>query len=103
MLIEVLRISGADASARVTAARELGVWHTLSGDPMPPALPETAAAQRDGDIGVDHVRAVAKVLRKIPHAVGNDAVADAEAVLAHLPARAPRRMWSRRGTGCWPI
>ncbi|SEE07774.1 HNH endonuclease [Rhodococcus jostii] len=84
MLIEVLRISGADASARVTAARELGVWHTLSGDPMPPALPETAAAQRDGDIGVDHVRAVAKVLRKIPHAVGNDAVADAEAVLAQL-------------------
>ncbi|TQC46952.1 HNH endonuclease [Rhodococcus sp. WS4] len=84
MVIEVLRISGANASARVTAARELGVGHTLSGDPMPPALPETAAAQRDGDIGVDHVRAVAKVMRKIPHAVGNDAVAHAEAVLARL-------------------
>ncbi|MFC9555669.1 DUF222 domain-containing protein [Rhodococcus sp. NPDC056960] len=84
MLIDVLRISAADASARVAAARELGVWHTLSGDPMPPALPETAAAQHDGGIGVGHVRAITKVMRKIPHAVGNEALADAEAVLAHL-------------------
>ncbi|WP_260850764.1 HNH endonuclease signature motif containing protein [Rhodococcus sp. WB9] len=84
LLIDVLRISGADASARVTAARELGVWHTLAGEPMPPVLPETAAAQADGDIGTDHVRAIAKVMRKIPHAVDNDAVADAEAVLATL-------------------
>ncbi|MGW5145231.1 DUF222 domain-containing protein [Rhodococcus koreensis] len=84
LLIEVLRISGADASVRVTAARELGVWHTLAGDPMPPVLPETAAAQSDGDIGADHVRAIAKVMRKIPHAVDNEAVVDAEAVLATL-------------------
>ena len=84
MLIDVLRVSAADASGRVAAARELGVWHTLSGDPMPPALPDTAAAQRDGDIGVGHVRAVSKVMRKIPHAVGTDAIADAEAVLARL-------------------
>ncbi|WP_256973896.1 HNH endonuclease signature motif containing protein [Rhodococcus sp. NCIMB 12038] len=83
-LIDVLRISGADASARVTAARELGVWHTLAGDPMAPVFPETAAAQCDGDIGTDHARAIARVMRKIPHAVGNDAVADAEAVLARL-------------------
>src|SRR6476620_3317850 len=84
MLTDVLRISAADASARVAAARELGVWHSLSGDPMPPALPETAAAQHDGDIGVGHVRAVTRVMRKIPHAVGNEALADAEAVLARL-------------------
>ncbi|WP_248949800.1 DUF222 domain-containing protein [Rhodococcus opacus] len=84
LLIDVLRISGADASARVAAARELGVWHTLAGDPMPPVLPETAAAQADGDIGTDHVRAITKAMRKIPHAVGNEAVAGAEAVLATL-------------------
>nr|GLK34229.1 hypothetical protein GCM10017611_10740 [Rhodococcus wratislaviensis] len=84
LLIDVLRISGADASARVTAARELGVWHTMAGEPMPPVLPETTAAQSDGDIGTDHVRAIAKVMHKIPHAVDNDAVADAEAVLANL-------------------
>ncbi len=63
LLIDVLRISGADAFARVTAARELRVWHTLAGEPMPPVLPETAAAQADGDIGADHVRAIAKVMR----------------------------------------
>ncbi len=51
---------------------------------MPPVSPETAAAQSDGDIGTDHVRAIAKVMRKIPHAVDNDAVADAETVLANL-------------------
>ncbi|WAM12868.1 HNH endonuclease signature motif containing protein [Rhodococcus sp. JS3073] len=84
LLIDVLRIWGADASARVTAARELGVWHTLAGESMSPVLPETAAAQRDGDIGADHVRAIAKVMRKIPHVVDNDAVVEAEAVLANL-------------------
>lgn len=84
LLVDVLRVSAVDASARVTAARNLGVWHTLSGDSIDPALPETAAAQREGDIGPGHARAVAKVMRKIPHAVGNDGVSHAESILAQL-------------------
>ena len=80
--VDVLRVSASDASARVSAARNLGAWHTLSGDDLPAALPETAAAQRDGAIGPDHARAVSKIMRKIPHAVSNADVAAAEAILA---------------------
>ncbi|TJZ81269.1 DUF222 domain-containing protein [Rhodococcus oryzae] len=83
-LIAVLRISAADASARVTAAKSLGTWHALSGQPLPADLPETAAAQRDGDIGADHARAIREVMRKTPHAVSSSDVAAAEQILAEL-------------------
>ncbi|MFG1781573.1 DUF222 domain-containing protein [Rhodococcus oryzae] len=84
LLIGVLRISAADASARVTAAKALGTWHALSGEQLPADLPETAAAQRDGDIGPDHARAIREVIRKIPHAVASSDAAVAEQILAEL-------------------
>ncbi|MGW6379093.1 DUF222 domain-containing protein [Rhodococcus sp. NPDC055112] len=84
LLVEVLRISAADASARARAAKTLGTWHSLSGDPLPADLPETAAAQRDGDIGPDHARAIRAVIRKIPHTVSSSDVAVAEEILADL-------------------
>ncbi len=34
LLVEVLRVSAADASARVAAARDLGLFHTASGEQM---------------------------------------------------------------------
>ncbi|WP_312033916.1 MULTISPECIES: DUF222 domain-containing protein [unclassified Rhodococcus (in: high G+C Gram-positive bacteria)] len=37
---------------------------------------------RDGAIGPDHARAVAKIMRKIPHAVPNSDIATAESILA---------------------
>ncbi|MBP1162561.1 HNH endonuclease signature motif containing protein [Rhodococcus sp. PvR099] len=84
LLIGVLRISAADASARITAAKSLGTWHALSGQPLPVDLPETATAQRDGDIGADHARAIREVIRKIPHTVSSSDVAVAEQILAEL-------------------
>ncbi|MBP1158802.1 HNH endonuclease signature motif containing protein [Rhodococcus sp. PvR099] len=84
LLIGVLRISAADASARITAAKSLGTWHALSGQPLPVDLPETASAQRDGDIGPDHARAIREVIRKIPHTVSSSDVAVAEEILAEL-------------------
>ncbi|MFI6431289.1 HNH endonuclease signature motif containing protein [Rhodococcus oryzae] len=84
LLIAVLRISAADASARVTAAKALGTWHALSGEQLPADLPDTAAAQRDGDIGADHARAIREVIRKIPHTVSSSDVAVAEQILAEL-------------------
>nr|WP_246044990.1 HNH endonuclease signature motif containing protein [Rhodococcus oryzae] len=84
LLIGVLRISAADASVRVTAAKALGTWHALSGQSIPADLPETAAAQRDGDIGADHARAIREAIRKIPHAVSSSDVTAAEQILAEL-------------------
>ncbi|WP_077039977.1 HNH endonuclease signature motif containing protein [Rhodococcus sp. MTM3W5.2] len=84
LLIDVLRISAGDASRRVTAARKLGTWHTLSGEELPATLPAAAAAQRDGDIGAEHAAAVREVVHKIPSATPTPEVETAERVLAEL-------------------
>lgn len=83
-LIKTLRLSVGDASRRVTAARKVGTWHSLGGDPLPADLPATAAAQRDGAVGPDHVDAIRQVLRKVPRAVDAEKVDAAEQVLAEL-------------------
>ncbi|MGW4479593.1 HNH endonuclease signature motif containing protein [Rhodococcus triatomae] len=81
-LIHTLRISGGDAAARVKRARKTVVWHNLSGDELEPALPDTAAALTAGAIGTDHVRAIAQVMRKIPHGTDTDHIDVAEHILA---------------------
>ncbi|MGN6337399.1 DUF222 domain-containing protein, partial [Mycobacterium sp.] len=45
---EATLISRAEASRRIKEARDLGPRHGLTGEPIPPALAATAAAQRDG-------------------------------------------------------
>lgn len=47
-------------------------------------LPSTAAAQRDGAVGPDHVDAIRQVMRKIPRAVEASDVEAAEQVLSEL-------------------
>ncbi len=81
-LIGTLRISAADAAQRVKGARKVGTWHAFGGEDVEPELPATAAAVRAGAIGPDHVAAVAKVMRKVPHGVGFDEIAVAERILA---------------------
>lgn len=87
-LIQTLRISGGDAAARVKRARKTGVWHTMSGESMEPSLPDTAAALTEGAIGTEHVRAIAQVMRKIPH--GTDTDTDKIEVAEHILADAAR-------------
>ncbi|MGW0028133.1 DUF222 domain-containing protein [Rhodococcus sp. NPDC003383] len=81
-LVGTLRISAADAARRVKGAKKVGTWHSLDGEDLDPDLPATAAAARSGAIGPDHVAAVAKVMRKVPHGVGFDEITVAEQILA---------------------
>ena len=81
-LIGTLRISGADAARRVKGAKKTGVWHAADGGDMDEELPATAAAQRAGAIGPDHVGAVAKIMRKVPYGAGFDEITVAEKILA---------------------
>ncbi|MFD1815248.1 HNH endonuclease signature motif containing protein [Rhodococcus gannanensis] len=81
-LIQTLRISGADAAARVKRARKTGVWHNISGENLEPTLPDTAAALATGAIGTDHVRAIAQIMRKIPHGTDTDHIEVAETILS---------------------
>ncbi|WP_420751207.1 DUF222 domain-containing protein [Rhodococcus sp. O3] len=81
-LIGTLRISAADAARRVKGAKKVGTWHCLDGEDLEPELPATATAVKTGAIGPDHVAAVAKVMRKVPHGVGFDEITVAEKILA---------------------
>jgi len=88
LLIELLHLSSADAGARVAAAKDLGTWHTPTGQDLPVTLPDTAAAQRRGEIGADHARTIRNVIRKIPDAVPAQERALAETTLARVATTA---------------
>src|SRR4051812_32663834 len=47
-LSQLLRISRAEATARVAAGELLGTRGTFTGEPVPPRFPLVAAAQADG-------------------------------------------------------
>ncbi|MFJ4655113.1 DUF222 domain-containing protein [Nocardia sp. NPDC088792] len=76
----VLRLSHAEAAARVNAAKLLGP-RLIGGEELEPLLAHTAAAQAAGEISVDHAWRIAKILKRLPMHV--DAV-QAEAVEQQL-------------------
>jgi hypothetical protein len=59
-----LRISNTEATRRVKDADDLAPRTTLTGGPMVPRLPETAAAQARGDINTEHVTIIRDCIRK---------------------------------------
>ena len=58
-----LRISATEATRRVKEAEDLGPRTALTGAPLPPRLPETAAAQARGDINAEHVKVIRQCLK----------------------------------------
>ncbi|HEY9304205.1 MAG TPA: DUF222 domain-containing protein, partial [Mycobacterium sp.] len=86
-LADRLRISRADASRRIHDAADLGERIALTGEPLPPQLPATAAAQRDGSIGAGHVAVIRSFCRRLPEFVDLDTRVHAEAQLARLAAQ----------------
>lgn len=70
-----------DAAARVSAAKLLGTWHDVGGYPIPVDLPATSEAQQAGDIGAEHVRRIAAVMKKVPIGLPRDHRDDAETIL----------------------
>src|SRR3989442_4112555 len=60
VLSEALRISEGEAKRRIKQASLLGPRRALTGEPLPPRLPNVAAAQARGEIGAEHVRIIEK-------------------------------------------
>ena len=60
------RISTAEARRRLTEAALLGPRRALTGQPLPPVLPATAAAQAHGSINAEHVTVIRKAIDKLP-------------------------------------
>jgi Domain of unknown function (DUF222) len=83
-LADRLRITRGEASRRVAEAADLGARRAITGEPLPPLLTGTAAAQRTGQIGAGHVRVLRDFVHRLPCGVDVDTRANAEARLAEL-------------------
>ncbi len=79
-----LRITRAEASRRIGEAADLGERRALTGEPLPPRLEATAAAQREGRIGAAHVAVIRGFWHRLPEFVDVETQVKAEAQLARL-------------------
>ncbi len=83
-LADRLRITRGEASRRIAEAADLGPRRALTGEPLPPLLTATAAAQRDGKIGPAHVAVIRQFFIQLPCSVDLDTRECAEKHLAKL-------------------
>lgn len=86
VIADWLRISYADACRRVRDAKQLSPRRTLTGQELPPELPATAAAWRDGVLDGQHLRVIQAFVRDLPAAVSPEEVDAAERFLARQAA-----------------
>ncbi|MBJ8339361.1 HNH endonuclease [Antrihabitans sp. YC3-6] len=81
-LADSLRITPHDARTRIRVADDLAARTTFSGAPLDPVMPNTAAAQADGAIGVEHVQVIRDFFRHVPLHVDEETKELAETKLA---------------------
>lgn len=79
-----LRITRGEAARRLAEAVELGPRHAITGEPLPPLLTATAAAERAGKIGAGHVWVIRRFLNQLPGCVDVETRQKAEAHLVGL-------------------
>jgi hypothetical protein len=77
-----LRISYAEACRRLRDAKQLSPRLTLTGQELPPELPATAGAWREGMLDGQHVRVIQTFVRDLPGDIPVDTVEKAERFLA---------------------
>ncbi|WP_232077677.1 HNH endonuclease signature motif containing protein [Mycolicibacterium aichiense] len=81
-LADVLRISPREAKRRIRDAEQLRPRRALTGEPLPPLLPETSKAWHDGKLDGEHLRVIQKFFRDLPDHVPTVEVERAERTLA---------------------
>jgi hypothetical protein len=81
-----LRVTRAEASRRLHEAADLGERAAITGEPLEPVLPATAAAQRTGDLGAAHIAVIRGFMHRLPDFVDMETRAVAEVQLARLGA-----------------
>ena len=82
LLAGMLRLSATEAGMRVAHAAQLTARRTVSGEVLPPVLPNTAAALAAGEIGPAQVRVIVETMSAIPASVSVEQREAAEADLA---------------------
>jgi hypothetical protein len=79
-----LRITPNEITRRCKLAARIRPRRSLTGPPVPPELPELAAAVQAGAVGEDHIRAVCRAVDVLPACVSPTDSADAErSLVAH--------------------
>jgi hypothetical protein len=81
-----LRIGRGQARRHIDEAADVGPRTALTGEPLPPALPNVAAAQSAGSIGAEHVRIIRRFFHDLPTAVDYQTREQCEATLARIAA-----------------
>ena len=84
VLSEALRISTGEAKRRIKQAGLLGPRRAMTGESLPPKLPNVAAGQARGEIGPEHVRIIEKFFDDVPSHIDCQARELAEADLARI-------------------
>ncbi len=84
VLSQRLGISGPDAGRRLAEAAALGPRRGVTGAPLEPQLPGTAAAQARGEIGTEHVTVIRDFMEQLPAEVDPATRSAAESQLAGL-------------------
>jgi len=82
-----LRITRGEAQRRIDEAHDLGEQRALTGEPLPPRLPATAAGQREGTIGSGQVGVIRRFFEQLPCCVDVATRERAESHLAKLAAQ----------------
>ncbi|WP_319437047.1 HNH endonuclease signature motif containing protein [Mycobacterium sp. RTGN5] len=81
-LADALRISPPEARRRIRDAEQLAPRTTLTGEPLPPLLPETSVAWHRGELDREHLRVIQKFFHDLPDHVPAVEVEKAEKSLA---------------------
>ncbi|UNB51681.1 HNH endonuclease signature motif containing protein [Mycolicibacterium sp. YH-1] len=82
-----LRISTNEAGKRIDCAADLGPRRTLTGQPLPPVLERTAAAQARGQINTEHIAIIRKFFADLPEHIDTQTRTDAETDLVRVAAK----------------
>jgi Domain of unknown function (DUF222)/HNH endonuclease len=82
VIADWLRISCAEARRRMRDAEQLAPRITITGETLPPELPATAQAWRDGVLDPQHLRVIQTFVRDLPADTPVDTVGCAERFLA---------------------
>jgi hypothetical protein len=83
-LSEGLRISTGEAKRRIKHAELLGPRAALTGEVLPPKLPNVAAAQMRGEIGAEHLKTIEKFFEALPAHIDCQTRDSAEGDLARI-------------------
>ncbi|WP_369803033.1 DUF222 domain-containing protein [Mycobacterium sp. EPa45] len=81
-LADVLRISPREAKRRIRDAEQVAPRRALTGEPLPPLLPDTSKAWHAGKLDGEHLRVIQKFFRDLPDHVPAVEMEKAERTLA---------------------